>query len=183
MTRIRRSLLVVGLCLVAAAGAAAAADTYTGRVIDHRTRRTTANFTLEITEYADNDALQGLVEALAEGGPEALEDALRGLEAGWIRVGPNIGYPVAVARLIETEEGRIVRALIDRPLQMVEVMRNLRTQDNPFAVVELRLDEKNKGDGTLMAAAKIEFNTEGQIEIEYFGTQPYRLMAVKKRDK
>ena len=74
-----------------------------------------------------------------------------------------------------------MRAVIDRPIQMFEVMRSLRSEDYPYGMVELVLDDKGKGEGSLIAAAKIEFNKEGAVEIENLGTRPFRLMNVRLR--
>ena len=169
------------LLLLALSGSAAAAEVFTGSVVDAggAVRASTARFTLQIDEYSDVEEIKGLVGVLAEQGPGGLETTLRKLERGWFRIGAELGYPVSVARSIDTEDGRVIRAVIDRPIQMFEVMRGLRSADHPFGMIEIRIGSDGKGDGKLIAAAKVEFDAEGAVEIESLGTQPFRLMGVR----
>ena len=119
---------------------------------------------------------------LAEKGPNGLEKAMRKIDKGWIRVGSSLGYHVSVTRTFDTGGGRTIRVATDRPIQMFEVMRGLRSLDHPFGIVELQLDANGRGEGRLIAAAEVGFTKEGVLEIESFGTQPFRLLQVKKHE-
>ncbi len=182
----RRPVMAL-VCLLAlvGGGAAGASERFTGSVVDvgGAVRATSARFTLQIDEYSDLEEIRTLLGVLAEQGPGGLEKAMRKLDRGWFRVGAELGYPVSVARSIETEGGRVVRAVVDRPIQMFEVMRGLRSADYPFGIIEIKLDANGKGEGRLIAAAKVEFNDEGAVEIESLGTQPFRLMQVRLREE
>lgn len=181
----RACLPITCLLALTLAGAAGAAERFTGVVVDvgGAVRATSAQFTLQIDEYSDLEEIRGLVTVLAEEGQNGLEKELRKLERGWIRVGPSLGYPISVARSIETEEGRVIRAVSDRPIQMFEVMRGLRSADYTLGLIEITLGADGKGEGRLIAAAKVEFNKEGTVEIESLGTQPFRLMQVRQRQE
>lgn len=143
---------------------------------------TSARFTLHIDEYTTDEEASELLQVLAEQGPGGLERAMRKVEKGWIRIGSSLGYPVSVTRTFDTESGRIIRVATDRPIQMFEVWHGLRSLDHPFGVLELRLDANDKGDGRLIAAAEVGFSKEGSLEIESLGTQPFRLLQVKKQE-
>ena len=143
--RQRRGIFLVLACLLAATviGAAEASasgpETFTGRVIDlggALPGHTTVYFTLHVEEYSDIDEVRGHLAVLAEQGQEGLTKALRKLDRGWIRVGNQLGYPISVARSIEMEDGRVIRAVTDRPVQIFEVRRGLRSWDYPLGVLE-----------------------------------------------
>ena len=160
-------------------------EVFVGTVVDAGgavPRATSARFTLHIDEYTTDAEASELLQVLAEHGPDGLEKALRKIEKGWIRIGSSLGYPVSVTRTFDTESGRIIRVATDRPVQMFEVWHGLRSLDHPFGVLELRLDANDKGDGRLIAAAEVGFSKEGSLEIESLGTQPFRLLQVKKQE-
>jgi hypothetical protein len=175
------NLLLSGALMLTLAGAAGAAESFRGHVVDMSggRRASSAHFTLHIEEFADSEEIRGLVSVLAEGGQDDLEKALRDLDRGWIRVGASLGYPISVARSIETEDGRMIRVVTDRPIQMFEVMRGLRSVDYPFGLIEITLGKDGKGEGRLIAAAQVEFSKEGAVEVTSLGTQPFRLMKVR----
>ena len=177
----RASNLVLSGALVLTLAGAAVAEQFRGRVVDTSGARmtSTAYLTLHIDEYAEPEEIRGLLDVLAEQGPKGLEKALRKLDRGWIRIGSALGYPISVARSIETDEGRVIRAVTDRPIQMFEVRRGLRSTDYPLGLVEITFGKDGKGEGRLIAAAKLEFNKEGEIQITSLGTRPFRLVKVK----
>lgn len=159
-------------------------EVFTGSVVDAGgaiPRATSARFTLHIDEYSTDEEARELLRVLAEEGPRGLENAMRKIEKGWIRIGNSLGYPVSVARSFQTETGRIIRVATDRPVQMFEVWHGLRSLDHPFGVLELTLDADGKGEGRLIAAAEVGFTEDGSLEIESLGTRPFRLMQVKQQ--
>lgn len=187
-SRQRRGICLVIACLLAttviaaAKASASGSETFTGRVIDlggALPGLTSAHFTLHIDEYSDIDEVRGHLAVLAEQGQDGLTKALRKLDRGWMRVGTHLGYPISVARSFETDNGRVIRAITDRPIQMLEVMHGLRSRDYTLGVLEITLGVDGTGEGRLIPAAKIRFNKDGAVEIESLGTQPFRLMNVR----
>ena len=78
---------------------------------------------------------------------------------------------------------RIILAT-DRPLGAAEVMRYRRTQEYTVSLLELRLPEKGKGEGTLAIGVELTFDPEENvIEIENFGSQAARIVSVKEQKK
>lgn len=186
------SLLCISLISATGVVAESVPEQFSGRFVDAggAIPGATATFvTIRINEYTSDEKVAGFVKLLADQGQDALEDALWDLDIGWIRIGNSLGYPLSIARSFDVDGGRIVRVVTDRPIQMFEVMRGLRTKDYPFGIIELRLDEEGKGEGRLIAAAQAEIK-DGQLEIESYGTEPFRLLGmhtdkvkVKKKDK
>lgn len=188
---VRRTLGLFLLCLLsfvallsAEAPEVSLPEEFVGTIVDAGVavpRATSARFTIHIDEYTTDEEAMELLQLLADEGPKGLEDAMRDLDKGWIRVGPSLGYPLSVARSFETENGRVIRVATDRPIQMFEVYRGLRSRDYPFGIVEIQLDAEGEGQGQLIAAAEVGFSPEGSLEIESLGTQPFRLLQVKQQ--
>ncbi len=141
----------------------------------------TAPVAIHIDHYTSDAEAQRLAGILQSKGPNALRDALWDQEAGYIRVGGGLGYPIAAARVHPAPDGgQTVRLMIDRPLAQFEVINNLRTVDYPFAFVEIKLDRNGKGDGQFYQAAKVSLSGD-KLEVENFSPQPLKLLSVKER--
>ena len=162
--------------------AAEGAEIFTGRAVDTSGQRmqSTAHFTLHIEEYSSDEEIADYATVLAEKGSSGLEKVLRKLDLGYIKIGTSLGHVIGVARSIDTDGGRIIRAVTDRPIQLFEVRRGLRSADYPFGFIELKIDADGKGEGQLVAAAKLRFK-DGTLEIVQLGTRPFRLMKVKRQ--
>lgn len=134
---------------------------------------------IHIDRYSTDAEVQKLSGILAGKGPDALRDALWDLESGYIRVGGGLGYPIAVARSLPTDTGRVIRLMMDRPISYREAVSNSRSTDYPFGYIEIKLDKNGKGEGQFFAAAKVTM-TAGTIDIESYSPQPLRLLNVRK---
>jgi len=187
------ALLCIGFVGTTDLAAESVPEQFTGRIVDvgGAIPGATSTFvTIRINEFTSDEQVAGFVKLLGEEGSDALEDALWDLDIGWIRIGGSLGYPLSLARSFDVDGGRVVRVVTDRPIQMFESMRGLRSKDYPFGIIELRLDDNGKGEGRLIAAAQAEM-AEGRLEIESYGTEPFRLISMstdkvkvkKKKDK
>lgn len=145
-------------------------------------RRTgTAPVVIHIDHYTSDAETQRLAGVLQRKGPNALRDALWDQEAGYIRVGGGLGYPIAAARSHPMPDGgTLVRLMIDRPLSQREVINNLRTSDYPFSFVEIKLDRNGKGDGQFYQAAKVSLRGD-RLEVDNYSPQPLKLLGVHAR--
>jgi hypothetical protein len=187
----RRSLLSLAALLLVASmpilPARAETDSDAGRiqavVVDAggRPGPNTASLTIHVESWSSDEEVARLAGVLKEKGPEALEKELVDLEKGWIRLGTSLGYPIAVARSIPTENGgRLVRLVVDRPLAFIEAARNLRTEEYPLSIVEIRFDAEGKGEGTLAAAVKAHFEGD-KLVVESYGIRPDRIVQARIR--
>src|SRR4029079_9875057 len=100
-------------------------------------------------------------------GPDPVVNKLASMDRGRFSPVGKVGTNIAMIRSIDTEKGRIIRALASRP----ETFRELygmpgRSQFYPFGFVELRLDKDGKGEGSLILAAKIDFDKDGMLRME-----------------
>ncbi len=138
------------------------------------------SLTITIDSYtSDEEALQ-LAEILKTKGPDALAKAIDKTDRGRIAPVGRLGNDINVARTFQTEKGRVIRLLMDRPIGFLELRRGGRSTDYEFGIVELLLDEKGEGSGVALGAAKIKFNEKNQLEVENYGTSPIRITNVHR---
>jgi hypothetical protein len=158
-------------------------DDFQGVIIDSAgavPRISMTQFWMKIEKYTPDEDVKKYASILAEKGPDALADALHDLENGRIKIGNRLSYHLSITRSFEKDGKRIVRALTDRPIAMVEALKNPRSRDYQFGVVEIVFEPDGKGQGNLIAAAKIEFKNQN-LEIESFGLEPFRITNVKSK--
>jgi hypothetical protein len=140
----------------------------------------TSPILIHIDRFSTDAEVQKLSGILSSKGPDALRDALWDLEKGFLRVGDGLGYPIAVARSRQTDKGRVIRLMMDRPISFREAANNTRSTDYPFGYIEITLDKNGKGEGRFFAAAKVTM-TAGTVDIESYSPQPLRLLNVRTR--
>ena len=136
---------------------------------------------IRIEAYTSNDEALALRNVLREQGQKALSDLLYKNKNGFLRVGGSLGQNLGAVRRFETDKETVILAILPRPVTGFEIREGLRSQDYPFGFIELRLDKEGNGEGQLIAAAQITIDPGGKVEVESLGTQPIRLMNVKKR--
>jgi hypothetical protein len=135
-----------------------------------------------IERWTTDDEHARLAAVLREKGPDALLDALEDLpRAGYIRTPGRLGWDLHYAREATSSDGgrRIVFAS-DRPMAFWELWNRPQSADYQFLAGEVRLRADGKGQGTLVPAARLDYN-EGlkTIEVENYASQPVRLTEVK----
>jgi hypothetical protein len=162
-----------------AARAAQGSELFVGHLVNTMaSARFASPFVLQIDRWATQGDAQRLTGVLAARGEYALREDLWKSQAGYVRVGGRIAYPIAAAFVEETPSGRTIRVLLDRPLGFFETQYYSRSYHYPFAVVELNLDRNGKGEGRFIAAAKLQVRGD-TLEIESLGPLPMRLLHVR----
>lgn len=153
---------------------------FSGRIVDTANqlpRKTTTFFTMKIEKLTPVEDIQSFAAILAKDGPDKLVEKIHDLDNGWVKVGSRLSYHLSITRVLEKDGKRIVRAVTDRPIAMAEVMKGTRSEDYPFGIIEVMLDEQGKGQGRLTAAAKMQFK-DGTLEVESYGIEPFAIMNV-----
>lgn len=184
-------ILIVTVVLVAAVMPAfAAEDSQADELVPQRYRGrmaaltgpaagATAFMVFHVDRFATDAEVQVLGQTLGELGEEALLKAVADTEvAGWVKVGNGLRYNLRVIRTMQTPEGRAIIGITDRPIQFGEVARSTRSRKYTFGWIQILFDEDGKGEGGLIPSAKIDFDDQGQLVVESFGLQPYRILKV-----
>ena len=174
-------ILPVGL-LYGGTGSMELPQRYSGRIaaIGGLAAGRSAFIKLQVDRWAGRDELRRLDSIFMHDGEKALLDAVAETDpAGWLTIANGLRYYLRVITVSHREDGgRVIRALTDRPIQFGEIARGARSRNYGFGVIEIQLDEKGKGHGSLIPAARIRFK-EGNFEVENFQLQSYKLIKIK----
>ncbi len=138
-------------------------------------------FTMEIDGVTSDADAERFAEILRTQGQDALLKAITKEKKGRFAVDGHVGHDLNTVRSHESPNGRRITAIFDR----WEKMYGTRSLDYPFTYIELFVDNSGKGEGSLIAAAKIYFDKKNRntVNIENFGIYPARLMGVQLRTK
>ena len=183
--RKRRLVFLLGaLCLVAASAAPALAQSrqyVQGQVIGIGGRRAGLNrpFSLIVNNYSTPDDVQQLNQALRSGGQDELLRVLSRLNAGRIAIGNNVGVRAnAVIATPAAEGGTKLTVLYERNVAIFELRYGARSADYRFGYAEIFLDQRGRGEGTFIPAAKVKLEGDTWV-VEDFGEFPARLMGLR----
>jgi len=144
------------------------------------------NVDLWVNSYTSDADAKVMASALVEGGPDALLKALEKAKTiGKIRLTGRAGfYDFKLIRSHQTEGGRRIYAVGDRPVGFLEVYSGSRSQDYPFGILQLDLKTNSKGkeegEGALLYSAKIKLLDGKSIDVESYGIGPVKLLGVRK---
>jgi hypothetical protein len=147
----------------------------------------TANVDLYVKSYTSDEEAKALARTLLDGGPDALHKSLEKADSiGKITLSGRVGfYDLKLIRSHQTQDGRRIIAVGDRPMGFLELYVGNQSTDYEFGILQLELKRKDngkeEGEGSLIYAAKVKVKEGNQIDIESYGVQPIRLMGVRQR--
>ena len=137
-----------------------------------------------IEEWTPASVRQEFGRALANAGQDALYQAARKHDQGYMKFPSLLGWRLIFAHKWQTPDGKTkIRLATDRPILFREAAFNTRSMDYPFGIVEFTLDEEGKGEGFFIEAAKLSFDQYGNIVFETFFTEPQKLVNVTMKQK
>jgi|SRR5215467_2182127 len=141
-----------------------------------------ANVTITINSYSSPDEVQNLHALLIDRGPDVVLKALEKMRPkGRIALTGTVGfYEFKVIMTIPSAGGRRILAAADRPISFLEQYYGTRSSDYKFGFMELDLDQRGRGQGSLTYAAKVKVINSDRVEIENFGIEPIKLIGVRK---
>jgi hypothetical protein len=134
-----------------------------------------------IFEYSTADDQKALLAAFTEAGSEGLANAVDKMKSkGRISITGTLGYDVNYIREFKMPDGsRKIRFVTDRPIRFGELWGSTRSRDYELSMGEIILSKKKgENSGTLMPAAKVRLNKEGELEIEAY-QNPWKLENIR----
>ena len=148
----------------------------------------TFNIDIYINEYSPNEDVKLLEKALVQGGSNGLLKAVEKMgRIGKITLTGRLGfYDLKFIRSRDLGGGRRrIIALTDRPIGGLEALYSGRSMDYNFGILQLDISpdkkgKKEKGQGTLIYAAKVKLIKGNIVEIENRGISPIQLRGVQK---
>jgi hypothetical protein len=141
-----------------------------------------APVTVTIDRKMSQSEADSLVTAFKSGGADALRKKLVGMPpTGKVRIGGGGDTPTRLTIERATGDGRLLTILTDKPLVFLGagVPGAKPKEGYDFAVIDLMVDAKGGGSGTIAPAAKIKLNQDAFVVEDYSG-EVVRLTAVKK---
>jgi hypothetical protein len=142
----------------------------------------TAPVTITVDRKMSKVEADRLAGAFKTGGAAALRQSLEGVApTGTIRIGSGTATPTRFTLERVTGDGRLLTIITSQPLLFVGAgLPGAKAQAGyDFAIVDLVLDGKGNGSGTLAPAAKITMNKDAFV-VQDYGVEAVRLTAVKK---
>jgi hypothetical protein len=140
--------------------------------------------TIRIQNYSTPAEQKALIDAFISGGHDAMVKVLSKMESkGRVAITGSVGYQIAYIRNIPTANGRTVRLMTDRPINIGETMGSMRSTDYDLTLIELRLsNDKDKHTGNLIIGGRFKVNKKtDQIEFESYHSSPWRLVGIMER--
>ncbi len=145
----------------------------------------TFGITIYIEDYSTPADQKALIDAYKKGGHDAMVKVLSKMKGkGRVRLSSGgVGYQIAYIREIPTANGRTLRLLTDRPINILEAMGSTRSEEYDISIIELHLSkDKDKSTGSLIPGARIRTDKKKQqIEIESYHAMPWRLAGIMER--
>jgi hypothetical protein len=141
-----------------------------------------APVTVTVDRKMSQSEADPLVAAFKAGGADALRKKLVGVPpTGTVRVGAGSDTTTRLTIERATGDGRLLTIVADKPLVFVGagVPGAKAKEGYDFAVIDLQVDAKGAGSGTIAPAAKIKLNQDAFVVEDYSG-EVVRLTGVKK---
>jgi hypothetical protein len=186
-----RNILWSGLLCAALAGSggsvagqAAASETFTGTAAVKSAAGAQAStpITIVVDRVMPASEADPLVAAFKSGGVDALKKALVGVApTGSIKLGGGQQVTTRLTIVRSLGDGRLLTVVADSPLLFLGANKQgakpLAGYD--FSVLDLTLDAKGSGSGTLAPAAKITLN-QGAFVVQDYGAEVVQVTGVTK---
>jgi hypothetical protein len=144
----------------------------------------TFNMTIIINSYSTPEDQKALIGAFQKGGHDAMVKVLQKMPSrGRIAMTGTLGAQIAYVRTFQTETGRKIRVLTDRPIYFAEAYHAGRSTQYDVTFAELNIDQANQknSSGTLILGARIR-TKNNQVEIESYGSGPWRVNNIMERE-
>lgn len=144
----------------------------------------TFGITIRITGYSTPADQKTLIDAFNRGGHDELVKVIQKMKSrGRVGITGGLGYQIAYIRNIPTENGRTIRIVTDRPINIGEAFFNTRSMDYDLSLLELHISsEKRKSTGSLVVGGRFKVNKKSQqIEFESYEASPWRLTGIMER--
>jgi hypothetical protein len=141
-----------------------------------------APVTITIDRKMSQSEADGLLAAFKAGGAAALRKALVGVApTGSVRLGAGAPTPTRLTIERPTDKGRLLTIVTDKPLLFVGAgLPDAKPKEGyDFAVIDIEVDAKGVGSGTLAPAAKVTVN-QGVVAVQDYGAELVRLTSVAK---
>ena len=189
--RLRQSVILVAVILSTTLSASArdVIERYQAFAVSMGTVATGARSTVQIGvfRWSTPEEIANFQKILTTEGPAKLNEAMyKSEQIAFLKVGSSMGYKLQFARKFDQPDGstRVLLAA-ERPIGFVEGVRNSRTKDYDFSIIELVIPaDGSKGSGALAIGVEVKWDAaKNQLILENYSSEPVRLMDVVRSSK
>jgi hypothetical protein len=181
------TLTAIAMLAPTVSGQETVKESFTGFAINLNSGPSTATVDFTITRWSTDEERQRLLvlikpERDALKANEQLQKELQKLpKVGYIRTPTTLAWDLHYARQSPLENGgrRVVLAT-DRPIGFREAVNQPRTMDYPITIIEIQLDQNDKGVGKILAGTKLFIDKDNNLVLENYGQQPIRFNEIRK---
>jgi hypothetical protein len=147
--------------------------------IGGRLSGSTRPFRLIVNQLTPPAAVSELNQAIGSGGQDNLLRALSRLNAGRISIGNGVGVRAnAIIADRWGNGGTKLTVFYERNINFYELRYGTRSEDYKVGYAEIYLDNRGRGQGTFIPAARVRLRDGNTWEVEDFGVFPARLMGL-----
>lgn len=139
---------------------------------------------IAVDQWSPEGEREALLKVFMEKGQDAMVRELQQRpRLGFIRLPNTLGWSLHYAVQHPLPEGgRRVVIVTDRPIGFGEAVRDGRSMDYPFTMIEIRFKTDGTGVGKMSTGTKINKSKDGQhLELETWDNEPVRLNEVKAK--
>ena len=143
----------------------------------------TAPVTITIERLTPQSEADTLVAAFKAGGVAGLRKALEGVPpTGSVQLGAGKPTPTRLTIERATDKGRLLTIVTDRPVLFLGAgAPGAKPKEGyDLAVIDIEVDAKGNGSGTLASAAKVTVN-QGMFVVQDYGSDLIQLTGVSKK--
>jgi hypothetical protein len=164
-------------------------EDFTAFAINLNPGPTTARIDIRIERWSTDEEREQLLDILRGEGSRSRtnRELLRALRrmprAGFIRSTGTLAWDLRYTQQQPLEEGgRQIVIATDRPIDFWEARNRPRVSDYPFTLLELRLDQNNRGEGKMLAQTRISIDPRtSNLVLEHYSHLPVRLNRIRPR--
>ena len=140
----------------------------------------TRPFSLIVNNYTAPNQVRELSEALRRGGQDEFLRQLSRMNAGRVQIGTGVGVPANVVIADSWGAGGTKLTIFyERDVSFYELRYGARSEDYRIGYAEMFLDRNGRGQGMLIAAARVRLRGDNTWEVEDFGAFPARLIGLR----
>lgn len=137
---------------------------------------------LRVEEWSSEEEILELAKALARGGLSGARDYLWKLKPKatfFLGNTPEVHFQIVHSEPLE-DGSRGILAITADQLGFLSTG-DARSKRYPFGAIQIHVNAKGKGEGTMIGAAALEINASGSLEVRSFGTPPFRLLDLEAK--
>ena len=143
---------------------------------------TSSPVTITVDRKMTQSEADKFMAAFKTGGVAGLRKALVGVPpTGSVKLGAGATTPTRLTLERTTEKGRLLTMVTDKPVLFLGagVPEAKPREGYDLAVIDIEVDAKGSGSGTLAPAAKVTVN-QGAVVVEDYASEAVQLTAVRK---